>query len=101
MSIHFPSQTSAVWNVAKKLGIDLPSAIRDDALSPEDLSDLLINCANCWHTSKCGRWQAREETTVPPSFCASKTTLHGLSMRSGDAAPHHKSSKAVVIPYRS
>lgn len=79
LSIHFPSQSAAIWTVAKKLGIDLPTVIRDGDLTPEDLTGMLRACAHCWHTRKCARWQEGRNQAAMGEFCPSAKAVNALA----------------------
>ncbi|MCA2011934.1 DUF6455 family protein [Pararhodobacter sp. CCB-MM2] len=79
MSLHFPSQSAAIWTVAKKLGIDLPTVIRDGDMTPEDLAGMLRACAHCWHGRKCARWQEGSDHAAMASFCPSAETVNALA----------------------
>ncbi|WP_127106092.1 DUF6455 family protein [Pararhodobacter zhoushanensis] len=84
MTIHSPSNNAQIWNVAPKLGVDLARVIAGEVMTPADLSEMLLNCARCWHTKKCARWQYSARGQVcgqMPAFCASRDILNDVAAR--------------------
>ena len=82
--MHFINRpAAAVWTIAPKMGIDLSTAIKTEALTPQGLSDMLSNCALCWHSRKCSRWErelsGKDAAIEAPSFCASRERLNALA----------------------
>jgi len=83
MMIQFPYNAGAIFKVTDRLGIDLATAIRTDALQPEQLSDMMRACDSCWKTQRCARW-VREPRDQPagggmPDFCANHELLNALA----------------------
>ena len=78
VSLHFPTQSAAIWTVARKLEIDLPAAIKAGDLTPEDLSGMLRDCAHCWHKRKCAHWQRNDSAREMAGFCPSAETVNDL-----------------------
>ncbi|WP_334193340.1 DUF6455 family protein [Pararhodobacter sp.] len=91
--MHFINRpAAAVWTIAPKMGIDLSAAIKTEALTPQGLSDMLSNCALCWHSRKCARWErelsGKDAATEAPTFCASRERLNALAASvKADPAP--------------
>lgn len=76
-----PHATNAIFQVTDRLGIDLAMAIRDDILSPAQLSDLMETCAGCWKTRSCETWLREyrgKRAAGMPEFCASAEAINRL-----------------------
>jgi hypothetical protein len=87
LSFEILNRPDALWSVAPRLGIDLSQAIRSERMTPQDLSDMLRNCALCWHTRKCARWarEPGEAAAEMPAYCPSREGLQALA--AGRAVP--------------
>ncbi len=86
MSIHFPLQADPVWSAAPKLGVDLATEIRNGALTPDDLTIMLRDCAQCWNQRKCRQWQSVTQVpkaTQMPGYCPIGDRLNALARPQG------------------
>ena len=89
VSLHFPSQSTAILSVARKLEIDLPEAIRLGDLAPEDLSGMLRECSHCWHSRKCSQWQRNPAAREMAAFCPSAEAINDLLLPQRPAGRPH------------
>lgn len=75
-----PDEHLLFWRMVEALDIPLAEAVRDDEVSPDNLSKMLVKCAHCSAPHYCALYLASRDgrAGTTPSFCKNRHALDRL-----------------------